>query len=31
VLVALDVQGLAEADALLDRVAGVLAGCKIGC
>jgi len=30
VLVALDVQGLAEADALLDRVAGVLTGCKIG-
>ena len=29
-LVALDVQGLAEADALLDRVAGVLTGCKIG-
>jgi len=30
VLVALDVQSLAEADALLDRVAGVLTGCKIG-
>ena len=29
-LVALDVQSLAEADALLDRVAGVLTGCKIG-
>ena len=30
VLVALDVQTLGEADALLDRVAGVLTGCKIG-
>ena len=29
-LVALDVQSLAEADALLDCVAGVLTGCKIG-
>ena len=29
-LVALDAQSLAEADALLDRVAGVLTGCKIG-
>src|SRR5207249_12189275 len=28
-LVALDAQSLAEADALLDRVAGVLTGCKI--
>jgi len=30
VLVALDVPGLDEADALLGRVAGVLSGCKIG-
>jgi orotidine-5'-phosphate decarboxylase len=30
VLVALDVQTLGEAEALLDRVTGVLTGCKIG-
>src|SRR5438093_6647631 len=30
VLVALDVQTLGEAEVLLDRVAGVLTGCKIG-
>jgi orotidine-5'-phosphate decarboxylase len=29
-LVALDVDGLAEADALLERLAGVVSGCKIG-
>jgi len=30
VLVALDVQGLGEAETLLDRVTGILTGCKIG-
>src|SRR5436309_13782411 len=30
VLVALDVQTLGEAEVLLDRVAGVLTGCKVG-